>query len=379
MDAKYYIKFGARDEANPYQEGLAHALEHMLFQGTSSRSWEDIIQGYRSSGAYYNAETDHDSTLYHIQSPLTHFDKAFEVLSDMVFDSVLPEERWEVEKSTILAEIAMYQDCPDTVLEERAYEDAFGKAYHSVPGSAGNIKKATVSELRYLKDSFYRGRNIFLSVSGNITEANLLKIVNQHNKWENRRVPKSVMQETASFNSDSLSINKEGMNQVCISFLKPIRYYKSLKDQIALDICLDLVYNYLYKELVFNKGYCYRVSATSFDAVPACSSIQLHTGCLPENADRLLEEIPKMVGTFLTEELTPSKIADSKLDYLRSLLEAETDQDTITRYMAEHYMQGFKSDPFVVMHSGILKLKDQTVRAVAASVLAGVTKVAIMR
>ena len=59
------VKVGSLYE-NINEKGISHYIEHMLFKGTTSRSFEELNDDLEFLGGEYNAYTDYTSTVYTI-------------------------------------------------------------------------------------------------------------------------------------------------------------------------------------------------------------------------------------------------------------------------------------------------------------------------
>ncbi|MCH7908354.1 MAG: insulinase family protein [Candidatus Hydrogenedentes bacterium] len=86
---------GAMDEARPKDEGLCHALEHMLYAGTKNRDWMEMNRALERLGSWFNSYTWHDRTIYQVTCLKRNWKEAYEVLADMMYNPTFPEERWE--------------------------------------------------------------------------------------------------------------------------------------------------------------------------------------------------------------------------------------------------------------------------------------------
>ncbi len=118
----FWIGSGSRDEADP-QRGMTHFVEHMLFKGTHTRSAGDIAREIDRVGGYLNAFTERECACFHCTLPSDSQETAIDVLSDMVFNSLLGEADIIKEKEVIISEIASAADDP-----EEASFDAYLKA-----------------------------------------------------------------------------------------------------------------------------------------------------------------------------------------------------------------------------------------------------------
>ena len=67
-----YFGCGGRHERDEVV-GVSHALEHMVFKGTPTRSTLDIAREMEGNGASINANTAAERTCYHFTSPVQVF------------------------------------------------------------------------------------------------------------------------------------------------------------------------------------------------------------------------------------------------------------------------------------------------------------------
>lgn len=110
-----FLDIGSRDESLKNQ-GIAHFWEHMAFKGTRKRKSYHILNRIDSVGGELNAFTDKEKIVFHASVRDDYFENAFELLTDITFDSIFPSKQIEKERNVILEEMAMYQDDPDDSL-----------------------------------------------------------------------------------------------------------------------------------------------------------------------------------------------------------------------------------------------------------------------
>lgn len=114
--AMVFVKAGSRYE-EAHQNGVTHFLEHLLFNGTSSRSQEQIEPVIESFGGYINAFTRKELTGYLVLMPREYIDTGLAVMSDMILHSILPEEKVEKERGIVSEEIRRDTDSPEYHVE----------------------------------------------------------------------------------------------------------------------------------------------------------------------------------------------------------------------------------------------------------------------
>jgi predicted Zn-dependent peptidase len=111
------LDIGSRDE-NHENQGIAHFWEHMAFKGTKRRKAFHIINSLDAIGGELNAYTDKEKVVFYASVRDHYFERAVDVLTDITFHSIFPENQIEKERGVILEEMAMYFDSPDDSLQD---------------------------------------------------------------------------------------------------------------------------------------------------------------------------------------------------------------------------------------------------------------------
>jgi len=122
----YYIKKNAKPEnrvelrlvvnagsilENDDQQGLAHFLEHMCFNGTKNFKKSELVDFLEKAGvkfgAHLNAYTSFDETVYMLQLPTDKpelLNKGYQVLEDWAHNVLLEKEEIEKERGVVIEE-----------------------------------------------------------------------------------------------------------------------------------------------------------------------------------------------------------------------------------------------------------------------------------
>lgn len=182
------LDIGSRDE-NPDQSGLAHFWEHMAFKGTKKRKSYHIINRLESVGGELNAYTTKEKVCFHASVLDGHFEKSVELLADITFHSVFPENQLERERGVILEEMMMYQDSPEDAIQDDFDEIVFANHQLGVNilGTEESVKSFTKTDLqKFIADNLNTEKIVF-SVVGNISFKKAIKIIEKYLK----EIPKS--------------------------------------------------------------------------------------------------------------------------------------------------------------------------------------------
>ena len=122
----FLLDVGSRDET-PAQQGLAHFWEHMAFKGTHKRKSFHILNRLETVGGELNAYTTKEKICFYATLLSTHFERAFELLTDLTFNSTFPARELEKERGVILEEMSMYLDAPEDAIMDDFDAVVFGQ------------------------------------------------------------------------------------------------------------------------------------------------------------------------------------------------------------------------------------------------------------
>ncbi|MBE7082678.1 MAG: insulinase family protein [Clostridiales bacterium] len=178
---KAFINCGAKDE-QPNEYGIAHILEHMFFKSTPNYSYQELDSIFDELGVRKNAYTSVTRTCYYFTCLNSVLNKITPVFADMFFNIDFNKNELDNEKFVILEELKMGNDNPETKCVNEAYSNLFKATNfeHMVIGNAKTIKATTTENLKNFKQKHYLPQNIVISVSGNITFAQVEKLLKKY-------------------------------------------------------------------------------------------------------------------------------------------------------------------------------------------------------
>lgn len=146
--------------------GIAHYLEHKLFENEDG----DAFQRFASTGASANAYTSFDKTCY-LFSCTQNFEKSLEILLDFVTRPYFTDETVQKEQGIIGQEIRMYDDNPDW----QVYFNLLKAMYQKNPvrvdiaGTVDSIAQIDKDLLYRCYSHFYNLHNMVIAIAGNFT------------------------------------------------------------------------------------------------------------------------------------------------------------------------------------------------------------------
>lgn len=167
-----WYRFGSLYET-PGKTGLAHALEHMMFRGTTEISAGGMDDITARLGAQMNGQTDYDYTEFMFDMPADKLNVALQIEADRMQHLALRASEWAIERRAVLNELDGDDSSPFYNLLARVREAAYpGSAAGRTPaGLRSDVAAATVSDIRRYYEEWYAPNNAALVVSGDVSHA----------------------------------------------------------------------------------------------------------------------------------------------------------------------------------------------------------------
>ncbi|WP_243096824.1 EF-P 5-aminopentanol modification-associated protein YfmH [Thermohalobacter berrensis] len=235
------------NEAIEVPEGIAHFLEHKLFEEPDGNVFND----FSKLGSYVNAYTNFNQTAYLFTCTDKFYDN-LKLLVRFVQNPYFTDENVNKEKGIIEQEIRMYEDSPGW----KVFFNCLRGMYHNHPvridiaGTVESINRITKETLYKCYNTFYHPKNMILFIVGDIDFDKALEIVekNQREDIENytgsikRFYPEEPKEIKNQFMEEKMSISTPLFN---IGFKdSDVGYYgdKLLKKQIVTDILHEMLF-----------------------------------------------------------------------------------------------------------------------------------------
>lgn len=312
--------------------GASHFVEHMLFKGTQKRPTHlEITRELDAFGAEYNAFTSKDYTGYYIKTGEVNMEKAFDWLSDIIFNSKIEAEEVEKEKGAIVEELRMYEDNPLMAVENLFERAIFGDDHPlgwDVGGTPESVRGISREQLWHYYQNYYFPKNMVLVVAGNINEVKLKKCLRSFEAGENRSVlvkasaesklkdkfQKFVWDKKVLPLENRLMVSERKVDQAQVILGFPGLHYND-KDRPALNVLLNILgggmSSRLFVEVREKKGMAYMVNAgTSVFRDVGIATVS--AGLDPSRLADAIKVIKSELVKIQQEKVSPKELFDSK-------------------------------------------------------------------
>ena len=180
--SQLWYKVGSSYET-PGSTGLAHALEHMMFKGSSKLGPGESSRILRELGAEENAFTSDDYTAYYQVLARDRLEVALEMEADRLASLTLPEDEFLREIEVIKEERRMRtDDRPSGLAYERFKALAYPASSYHIPtiGWMHDLERMTIADLRDWHERWYAPNNATLVIVGDVQPDEIKTLVTRY-------------------------------------------------------------------------------------------------------------------------------------------------------------------------------------------------------
>lgn len=330
-----------KEEAIEVPDGIAHFLEHKMFEDEEG----DVFQDFSKQGASANAFTSFTRTAY-LFSSTSNVQKNLETLLNFVQHPYFTDESVEKEKGIIGQEITMYDDNPDW----RVYFGVIENMYKTHPvkidiaGTIESISHITKDLLYTCYDTFYHPSNMLFFVVGPVDPETIMQQIkeNQASKEfaEHKPIQRFFDEEPEQVAREKHVISMPVQTPKCLIGFKEKDATRQgedlLKRELSISILLDMMfgqssdhYQTLYDEGLIDDSFSFDHSAEEGFGFTIIGGDTKHP-------DKLAERIKQMIESFkqsqLSEESVQRAVKKKIGSFLRSLNSPDYIANQFTRY-----------------------------------------------
>lgn len=174
---------------NEDQQGMAHFIEHMNFNGTEHYPKNALVDYLQSIGVQFgadlNAYTSFDETVYILPIPTSdpaNVEKGFEVLSDWAQKALFTDKDIDEERNVILEEIRGSKGANDRMMRQYLPKLMAGSHFaNRLPiGKEELIQNGSAEAMRTFHRDWYRPNLMAVAVAGDITAEHAEALINKY-------------------------------------------------------------------------------------------------------------------------------------------------------------------------------------------------------
>jgi predicted Zn-dependent peptidase len=316
----FWFNTGSRNE-NTKNNGISHFTEHMLFKGTSNRSSKKISDDVEKLGGYLNAFTSKEHTCYYGRGVGVHLPKVFDVLSDMVQNSLFRQKDIDKESGVILDEFFDIEDSPEELIFEKFESNIFKShpLHYQIIGTEKNIKSFTQADFLDYLSKHYTNNNFLVAASGNVNHDEIVELVTKKIvslKNGNTKSKKML----AKTNKSNLVIEKEIQQTHVIVGRETFGYVE--KDRLKVNLLANIIgegsSSRLFNVLREKNGLTYQINSF-LNSFADYSAFGVYFSTNEKHADKATDLVLKEFDKILKNGVSKIEFARAK-EYMKGHL-----------------------------------------------------------
>ncbi|MGD6816098.1 EF-P 5-aminopentanol modification-associated protein YfmH [Metabacillus sp. 113a] len=236
-----------QEEMKKVPDGIAHFLEHKLFEKEDG----DVFQQFSKQGASSNAFTSFTRTAY-LFSSTADAETNLETLIDFVQEPYFTEQSVEKEKGIIGQEIDMYDDNPDWRLYFGLIQNMYEKhpVKIDIAGTVESISHITKDLLYECYHTFYHPSNMLLFVTGPVDPEQVLNQIRENQNKKSFDPPQEIkrpgLSESKEVYKSSESLPMNVQSSKCLVGIKAkvtgFAGEELLKKELTANLILDVLF-----------------------------------------------------------------------------------------------------------------------------------------
>ncbi|MGG3880198.1 pitrilysin family protein [Bacillus smithii] len=344
----------SKDQFTHVPDGIAHFLEHKLFEKEDG----DVFQQFSKQGASANAFTTFTRTTY-LFSSTSNVQQNLETLINFVQDPYFTEKTVEKEKGIIGQEITMYEDNPDW----RVYFGLIENMYHHHPvridiaGTIQSIDKITKDLLYECYYTFYHPSNMLLFVVGPVNPEEIMNQVRENQSKKNYQnqpeIRRHFEKEPEDVKEKLRVLPMDVKTPKCYVGIKgaktDIKGIEMLRYELSINVLLEMLFgkssqNYfdLYEKGLIDDSFFFDFTQEEGFGFAMIGSDTMNPDEFAKRIQSVL--LDAKTGAYLTEDALERTKKKKIGAFLRSLNSPEFIANQFTRY-AFHEMNLFDVVP----------------------------------
>jgi predicted Zn-dependent peptidase len=369
------------ENISKYNYGISHVLEHCIFKGTPNRTAEEIMDQVEFLGGQINAFTSHEKVVYYIRVPEESIEEAMEIISDIVFNSMIPDEEFKKEIEVVKEEEVSRGDSIGSFLWQN-FSKNFFKGYPSIPviGYKDSIAAITPEEVRGFYKDFCGRENAVVSLTMNCSKKKAKDLMKKYFGKATGKIKRSYKFDCGYSDYDKvLELTKAGISHT-YCWVGHKSFESSHNDIYALKILNKILGggldSRLVKEVREKRGLVYSISSSNNSfRESGCNIISFSTR--DKNLNTILEIIDVELKKITAHGVSDRELQKAKNMYRSSFYDFIEDPESINMFGISNAM--FKTRSLDEVISLINSVTVEDIKRVANDVFVDEKMIMIVR
>lgn len=369
----FVLQVGSRNELDS-ESGLAHFTEHMFFKGTTKRKSHHIVNRMETVGGELNAYTTKEEVYVYSMFLQKDYERAIELLTDLVHHSVFQSSEIEKERLVILDEINSYEDSPSDLIFDDFESMLFGEhpLGRRILGSPESLKAFNQQHfVDFLERNYDTEKLVFYSQSS-ISTKYLNRLINKYlsvlprksamKSYMRTPVPQCGMIQTLHKDTHQAHVIIGGQN---FALNDPNRVGMVLLSNILGGPGMNSRLNVSLRE---QRGLVYAVESgvTSYSDT---GLFTIYLGTDPSNLDQCLSIVEKELRRLMRNKLTDRQLSTAQHQLFGQMAISSENKENATLAMGKSLLHFNKYESMEEVMNHVIAFKAIDLMDIANEIL----------
>ncbi len=309
------IDAGSRDE-KPYENGMAHFIEHCIFKGTKKKPYYRILSRIDGVGGELNAYTTKEETVVYATFLNSYYERATELLSDIVFNSTFPEKEIRKEKTVVIDEINSYEDNPSELIYDDFENLVFSRTGlgRMILGTEAKVNSFSATMIQdFIQRNWFTNKMV-ISTVGNIPFDKFIRLVEKYFSKYPAKMSSKKRHSTYHYTPKHIERKRDThqahvmIGNMCYSYRNSKKVAFSLLNNILGSNAMNSALNMHIRE---RYGNTYTIES-SYTAYQDSGIFQIYAGCEQHFTQKLIDMIIKELNSFRNKRISQSSLFRGK-------------------------------------------------------------------
>ncbi len=366
------VNAGSRDELSE-EHGIAHFIEHCIFKGTRKRKAYHILSRMEDVGGELNAFTTKEETALYATFLSGYYNRAAELLSDILFNSIFPEKELKLEKEVVVEEINSYNDSPSELIFDDFDELVFDghPIARNILGSFESVRAFNRDNIfKFIRRNYHTDQMVISSV-GNISFKKLVSVLDRFFGNAPQRLGDFSRVPFDAYVPGVREVAKDTFQTHCI--IGNVAYDSAHPKRIVMILLNNLLggqgmNSRLNLALRERKGLAYNVES-SYTTYSDTGLFNVYFGTDNDNSDKALQIVFKEFDTLRKNKLGTLQITRAKKQLVGQLAIAGENREDLMLTIGKSYLFYNRVDPMPVVFEKIEAITSAQLIEVANEIL----------
>lgn len=366
------INAGSRDEEEN-EHGIAHFIEHSIFKGTKKRKAFHVLSRIEDVGGELNAYTTKEETAIFASFLSEYYERASELLSDILFNSKYPEKELIREREVVIEEINSYKDSPSELIfdefEELIYDGH--PIARNILGTPETLKSFGKKQIFTFIANNYHTDNIVISSVGNIPFKRLVHLAEKYFEVapENKRINKRIRFE--NYIPGNKQVDKDTFQAHCVigniafDSSHPLRIAMVLLNSILGGQSMNSRLNMALRE---RNGIGYNIES-NYTSYSDTGLFNVYFGTDKENLEKALKIVFNEFQKLKQKQMGAIQLSKAKKQLIGQLAISTENREDLMLTIGKSYLLYDKVDPMIKVFEKIESITTSQIMEVANLIL----------